>query len=204
LHTWVDPHFGGKYNWSYRRGSLVTIEKRLPLAGGVLPLRLKIQRSFLQILFKKDPLAENDPFDTAVKSVLEQARHDVNFLQEIGSARLLYFGLRVAHYLKNLSDQGPVRREKIISLPLFSSQNWARFMISRDSLPLLNQFFSNPPLEGGDNRDHVIFLGGLIPVYFFSGMIVERILNPARGRTIEAQLFADSCVRHTSAVGNLS
>jgi hypothetical protein len=191
LHT-HDPHFGGKYKWSNRRDSLVTIENRLSLASGRLPLRLKIQRSFLEILFPEAPLIENDPFDAAVKLVLEQAKHDVNFLAEIGTARLTYFGLRVAQHLKNLSVQGPSPREKIISVPIFSSRTWARVVISRDSLPLLNQFFLNPlSEEGWGHGDHVHYLGALLLPYFFSTMIIKRILNPAKGRAIQAQIFAD-------------
>jgi len=192
VHVYVDPLFGGKYKWENRRNSLVTIESRLLLPSDWLPLKLKIQRSFLQALLKKGPLEEKDPFDFAIKLALDEAawpQDHVNFLQEIDAIRLVYFGQGIALHLKKLSEQGSVRREKIVSLPVFPSRRLARFTISRDSLPLLKEFFSSPPPQGWTT--HVSFLSSFLIPFFLSETIMKRILYPARGREFKKQIFAD-------------
>jgi hypothetical protein len=94
LHACVDPIFWGKFKWTDRHNSLVTIENRLPLPEGLLPLRLKIQRSLLELIFQGGPLKNNESFDAAAKVVLEHAGFDANFLQETGVTRRVFFQLK--------------------------------------------------------------------------------------------------------------
>jgi hypothetical protein len=47
------------------------------------------------------------------------------------------------------------------------------------------------PIEGWGDHDHIHYLSTLIVPYFFSEMIMRRILSPTRGRDFKAQIFAD-------------
>ena len=194
-HTYAHPEVPPKYEWRNGRDSVVKITSilSLPPRGDMFPLVLKIQRRFLETVFKEGPLQEDEgqPFDFALKQALEREKDlkELNdFLQEFQNIRPYYFCRQIALHLKDISEKGPVRREKAPSFRVFPSSKVAKFTIDRGSLPLLKKFFSSPAQEG---FTHIKSLTILIQSFYLDKNVIRRIINPARAREFKKQIFAD-------------
>ena len=191
--TFVDPLFPAKYSWKNRRDSVVTIASRLPLYDhGWLPIVLKIHRTFLATLLRDDPL-ENDPttYDGALLRYIENGVIDREVIKDWspGETRCYFFCEQIALLINQLATNPWPRREKKVSIPIFPQPNdHARFVVLRDSFPLIREFFSNPAPEG---VSHLYTLTGLVQACLFSSRVLTRIDRPSRGREFKKQMFLD-------------
>ncbi len=193
MYTWRDPELGGLYKWQSRRQSHVIIESKVPLIKGRdwLALRLRIQRRFLDLLFRETQLqGEEGWFDRALKEVLaaEGVSQQVNNNIKLPGQRVYYFCREIACRLRDLAEKAPPHRKQTISLPVLRDLKEARFAVSRDSLLLLRDFFSWPAPEGWT---HIANLSMRIMVFFLNENILKRILKPARGRWAGKQVLGD-------------
>jgi hypothetical protein len=193
LPTFADPLFFAKYSWKNRRDSVVTIASRLPLYDhGWLPIVLKIHRTFLATLLRDDRL-ENDPttYDGALLRYIGNGVIDRELIKEWSppEIRCYFFCEQISLLLKDLATNPPPRRERQVSIPVFlRPKNHARFVVLRDNLPLIREFFSNPAPEG---VSHVYSLTGLVQAFLVLPSNLRRINSPARGREFKKQKFID-------------
>ena len=194
LHTYTEPLLGVEFKWSTRRDSVVTITGILPLRIWS-PLTLKVQRSFLSLLFNDSPLQETEPYGLVLKGVLEREGVAGNSVQEFTEQfggypiRWYYFFRQIVFNLKELPESGPKHRHLSIRRSIFPKQV-ATITVSSQSLPLLKEYFA-APLANGENRIENLTMQ-LQAVFFGLGMgTIKRILKPARARDFKKQVFTD-------------
>lgn len=189
-----DPVLGGRYKWG-RSNLLVTVENNLPLGKRLdrsrISVTMKIQRRFLNLLLSKSTLKGKDEwFDRALAEVLqaEGVGEEVTKNVRLPDQRAYYFCREIAFRLEDLAKNGPPHRKRSISLSILQGLNEARFVVSRDCLPLLKDFFSLPAPEGWT---HISNLAMRLNVFFLGSNILERILKPARGKWARKQVLGD-------------